>query len=371
MYNRSRWCYVAYDIDSDLNIGVYNKIKSQQSAIARQVGKCDLIIYKKNKIYTIVDNIENERVYHSTAEEDIAVLEQYDYLYVRCGLFYKQYKQMLRPRNNRHYNVIVEIPTYPIKDELWAKAKVRLRRGQLFMAIRSFFGGIYLQDILFKSQIKYIDYLVIISYMKDINGVRCIHIDNGIDVARTKVCKNSNESSKVVMMMVANIAYWQGIDRVIEGIAKYDDKENVEFRVVGEGQEKSSLIRLVEKKQLQSNVKFLGIKNGKELDDLFDECDVAIGSLGLARKKIVGSTLKTREYMARGIPFVASNFETIGDDIKDDVCFVEDNDTPVDISKIVDYVKSIDRKAVSDRFRAFAMKKISWDVQMKKVMSEI
>ena len=46
---------------------------------------------------------------------------------------------------------------------------------------------------------------------------------------------------------------------------------------------------------------------GKELDELFDLADFAIGSLARHRSHIDKiKTLKNREYAARGIPFIYS-----------------------------------------------------------------
>ena len=52
-------------------------------------------------------------------------------------------------------------------------------------------------------------------------------------------------------------------------------------------------------------------RNGEELDEVFDECDFGIGSLGRHRVGIDDiKTLKNREYAARGIPFVYSETDT-------------------------------------------------------------
>ena len=368
---QGRWCYVAYGLDSAKDIGVYNKIRAQQKAINGLTGNCDLVVYGVDNIYTDIYGIKSYINYSENVYDDILILNQYDYLYIRWGAYCKYFRQLLKDKKNEKYTIIVEIPTYPIKAELWGKGKSRFRDGRIIMGIKSVFGGILLQDIVFKSQLKYMDYLTMISYEKDVKGVKCIHIDNGIDICKFQQCSIKKKSSKVIMMIVANLTFSQAIDRVIEGIKQYENKFNIEFRIVGDGDEKSRLIKLVNEYSLQEYVKFLGIKRDRELDILFDECDVAIGSLGMSRDNIVGSTLKTREYMARGIPFVASELETIGEEIEDYVCRIKDDENPVDIEKIIDYVQNVDRERIANIFRNEASKNASWDSQIKKVLQAI
>lgn len=58
---------------------------------------------------------------------------------------------------------------------------------------------------------------------------------------------------------------------------------------------------------IEKQVIFHGQKMGKELDELFDLADFAIGSLARHRSHIDKiKTLKNREYAARGIPFIYS-----------------------------------------------------------------
>lgn len=366
-----KWCYVCYEIYKDIDVGVFKKIRSQQESINRLEGVCDLIIYNNNAIYSLINGVENETEYGENLYDDLVILDDYDCLYIRWGGYHKQFNELLKIKNAKKYKIIVEIPTFPIKKELFAKAKERMKRGQIVRGIKSLFGGIYLQDILFKAQIKNIDYLSLISYEKDVRGVKCIHIDNGIDISRYPRYVIRDTDNPIIMMIVANLSYYQGIDRIIEGLRLYKDKQSIELWIVGEGQEKDNLCQLVKKYGLQNSVRFLGVKDGKDLDDLFNECDVAIGSLGMSREGIVRSTLKTREYMARGVPFVASEYEVIGENVKNNICIVPDNDKPISIEEIVHYLDRIDRKLVSSKLREEAVNNLIWDIQMRKVIDGI
>lgn len=361
-----RWCNVSFGVDINKDVGVYNKIVAQRDAVSRITGNCDLIIFGNDEIYVCTNDGETVKNYTTDIDSDICILSKYDYLYIRWGGANKYFGHILRDGKEYGYKVIVELPSYPIKRELWVKAKGRLKNGQFFPAVKSFIGGIYFQDILLKSQLNRIDHLVLISCEQELSGTNCIHIENGINVFAFQK-REVKHHSKIVMMIVANISYWHGIDRIITGINEYENKDDIELRIVGDGDEKSHLEQMVENFHLADTVKFLGIKRGKELDDLYDECDVAIGSLGLSYSGIYASTLKAREYMARGIPFVATKYERVGEDILPYVHIV-DEEYAINIGNIVRFVNSIDEQNASDALRKYAVEHCTWDSQMQKVI---
>ena len=66
---------------------------------------------------------------------------------------------------------------------------------------------------------------------------------------------------------------------------------------------------LIDRYDLKDKVIFHGALFGAELDDVFNQCQFAIGSLGRHRSGITRiKTLKNREYATRGIPFIYSEF---------------------------------------------------------------
>ncbi|KKX51678.1 hypothetical protein [Sphingobacterium sp. IITKGP-BTPF85] len=70
---------------------------------------------------------------------------------------------------------------------------------------------------------------------------------------------------------------------------------------------------------------------------MFDLADFAIGSLARHRSGITYiRTLKTREYAARGIPFIYSEIDTDFEG-KPYVLKATPDETPLDIAQIVDY----------------------------------
>lgn len=108
---------------------------------------------------------------------------------------------------------------------------------------------------------------------------------------------------------------WHGFDRVIAGMANYyrthtDTHDyKVYLNIVGFGVPElvDSYKKDVAKHQLEKYIIFHSALYGKELDAVFEQSDMGIGSLARHRSGIDKiKTLKNREYAARGIPFVYS-----------------------------------------------------------------
>lgn len=173
---------------------------------------------------------------------------------------------------------------------------------------------------------------------------------------------------------VAEIHFWHGFDRVIKGMYEYYKKphaEKVYFDVVGDGalSEMNMLKLLVKNSGLEKYVKFHGNQSGKELDELFEQADFGIASLGRHRSGITKiKTLKNREYAARGIPFIYSEIDEDFENMPY-VMKASADDSPLDIQKIIDFDKTL--KLTPSEIRESIVKTLSWKVQMQKVIDEI
>jgi hypothetical protein len=178
------------------------------------------------------------------------------------------------------------------------------------------------------------------------------------------------------MAGVANLSFWHGYDRIIEGLSRYyhykrPEEKKVFFHIIGDSSssESNRYKELVKKYGLSDYVKFHGRKFGKDLDSLFNQMDIAVGSLGGHRKNIkFDKSLKNREYCARGIPFF---YSLIDPDFEgqDFIYKVPSNDDPIDISSIIEFIDNSNYD--SARIRNFAEENLTWEQQFKKILDEI
>lgn len=82
------------------------------------------------------------------------------------------------------------------------------------------------------------------------------------------------------------------------------------------------------------------------------------------------STLKSREYLARGIPFVYS-LPIPGIDDECDYCFkVPSDDSAINIDSVMKWVNSLS-KDISTRMRQYAKDNYSWEGQFQILLDRI
>lgn len=201
---------------------------------------------------------------------------------------------------------------------------------------------------------------------------------NGICVESVKLkeSKNTIWSNSFVMIGVASLAEWHGYDRVIRGMADYvknmsSGELKPVFNIVGEGDAKEGLKELVYSLHLNEYVNFFGYMSGEQLDHVFNNSDVGVSSLGLYRKDLnLASDLKSREYCARGMPFIKTGIDIDFDPKPFFVHQVENNNEDVDIRVAIDWFTGLDtiEKKYSEKIRKYAREYIDYTVKTQYLM---
>ena len=119
---------------------------------------------------------------------------------------------------------------------------------------------------------------------------------------------------------------------------------------------------------IKDKIIFHGTLFGKELDDVFNQCQFAIGSLGRHRSGItVIKTLKNREYATRGIPFIYSEQDSDFDH-QPYIIKAPADETPIDIRRIMDFMAHFSMKPEEIRK---TVEPLQWKYQMKKVVDAV
>lgn len=289
-----------------------------------------------------------------------AIKNQIDFVYIRFDhnanpfTFYMAWKM-----KRAGIKVVMEIPTYPYDQEysrtstklrmLWDKLWRKPLAGQLFRIIT------------------FSDY-------EKIFGIPTIQISNGIDFNQIPLKKSVHDTSDELHLIgVAEIHYWHGFDRLVRGLDIYYRKEpkyKVYFHIVGDffgRKEKEAILPLLETNEILRRYIILhGAKYGKELDDLFEKADIAIGSLARHRSGITKiKTLKNREYAARGLSFIYSETDSDFDE-RPYIRKVPANEDPVNIEEIIHFYKQQQCSPLEIRD---SISSLSWKEQMRKVLT--
>lgn len=132
-----------------------------------------------------------------------------------------------------------------------------------------------------------------------------ITITNGVEINKFPLRKKPIYDGKTLnlLMLCGSAVNWHGEDLIIRAISSYKGPVSINFYVLGNVLEASK--KLVTDLKLNDRIKFFDSLKGVELDKIFDEVHIGIGTLALERKGLKEAVpLKVREYMGRGLPFV-------------------------------------------------------------------
>ena len=267
--------------------------------------------------------------------------------------------------NKRGIKCITEIPTYPYDSEFKGyplKYKIPLYKDKLFR----------------KALAKKMEAIVTFSNEETIFGKRTICISNGIDLDSIPI-HNPKKQNDIHLIAVAEIHYWHGFDRLVAGMGEYyklnPDARKVFFHVVGWEDDRGTTSNgylTVEQTAKKYNIGQYVVNHGKlfgdKLDEVFNQCVFAIGSLGRHRSGITNiKTLKNREYAARGIPFIYSETDNDFED-KPYIIKAPADESPINIRQIIDFIDTHDVNPTEIRN---TVEHLSWRFQMEKVVREI
>ncbi|WP_308009439.1 glycosyltransferase [uncultured Fusobacterium sp.] len=332
----------------------YNKI-------FRKIFNKDVILEK-----SVSTKVTKQLLYYKYEKTLKYIFENnFDVIYIRYVYFANPcFIKFLKKIKEKNIKVIVEIPTYPYDKELVHKDMIR--------QIKYFIERKYREKMR-----NYVDKIITFSNDDEIFGIKTVKISNGIDpneisIINKKIKRSINE---INFIGVAGIAFWHGFDRFILSMAEYyknNPKEVVKFHIVGDGNKETVnvLKNLVKENKLENYVIFYGYKSGKELDKIYNKMEVAVGSLGFSRIGLErGAPLKTREYIAKGLPIIIG-YEDIS--LNSSIKFIDkvpNDESLFSIEKIIKWYKNLNM--APEEIRKYAENNLSWDIQMKKVVESI
>ncbi len=291
--------------------------------------------------------------------------QTFSHVYMRhCPLSPKGIR-MLRRLKQSGSRIVVEIPSYPLENE---RQKSTLRR--LYWA--------YSQRC-WKRAAKYVDLFALIGAPADqYLGRPAINIDNGVDVDAIPLrAPQPAPDGKLHFLAVAAMARWHGFDRLIEGVAQLPPEQRQQVIVDMVGSEgDGSLARwqqLTADKGLTDTVRFHGYQTGQRLDALFHQADVGICSLGLHRNGYqMASSLKLREYAARGLPFLYATADPALPKQEPFCLRIAADDSPIPMEEAIAFARQMRLEPeIPAQMRAYAQAHMSWQKPLGDVLNRL
>ena len=356
------------------------KFNGQMLAFANMGYEVDYLAYDNKFVYLINYNTgKKERVgkthfrflraYRSTfgfvdlysSLNKVAGMRKYDYAYFRNKAIAPNAINAFRRLKMNGCKLFVEIPSYGSNEKVLSKkrtvaSKILHYLGKklpplvdLYLLIGLDGGGEYL-------------------------GRPALNIKNGISVEQVP-CKKNTESTCVHILALATMRIWHAFDRLIEGLSQYSGEFEFVIDMVGKDADGSlnDWVELAHKRGIGDKVIVHGPLFGDALDEMFDKCEIAVATLGFHRSGLsCGSTLKIREYTARGIPFIYGYRDESLTGEEFFALRVPANDEPIDMNVVDQWLCSIRKTSeITLKMREYASVNMSWEAEYKRVIELI
>lgn len=347
--------------------GVFKKVKSQVAFFDKNTESCELVIFPKSKPVSTLKALVSLPFVYAYKKK----YSEYDYIYIRRPIvlampFLLHLLKTIR-RKNPSIKVVFEIPTYPYDNE--ENSFVSKLLNNLDCSCRNKLN-------------KFVNRISTFSNDDEIFNIPTIRISNGIDVQSVLTCqKETYHEQEINIVAVANFAPWHGFDRFLKGLIGYykscpDVKVLLHVVGSGTGTDETEYREIVKNNGLEKFVYFYGNLSGDYLSDVFNKADIGLCSLGNHRKGLyLTSELKSREYLARGLPIVSSTkIDIIPEGWK--YCFyVPEDETNINIADIVSFCNRVysekPRSEILKDIRTFAEEKCDMSNTMKPVLEFI
>lgn len=295
-----------FDFDDPHLIGIVKKVRTQCEAFRKAGFEVTHITPASNRIR--VDEAgeieESEPIGNKVMRRNRLAkrvsdmpLSKYAGCYIRFQYFDGAMLKILRALRQNGVASVVEVPTYPYHDEMALQGP----KGYMKLAC----------DALYRRRcVNLVNRFAVTADIPLVFDRQPMRMTNGIDIENTPVSHSSEAAGTIECVTVSSMMPWHGYDRAINGLAEYlkkmrgseDARPNIVLHMVGDGTERENYEHLADELGISDNVIFHGMLSGAELDRVIDSCSIGIGSLGLHR---IGqpnvSTLKSREYTARGL----------------------------------------------------------------------
>lgn len=353
-----------YNIDE--SEGIWKKIESQVEAM-RNIGfsvdffymdSGDIIYSNGVGLEKINPTFKHKYFFYYNVKEYLRLnKKEYDFVYVRKphgGLFSLSLPALLK--YTTHSQNIMEIPTYPYSNEI---KTLKLKVSEMFFTI---------SRLLYMKRLNRIVYFG--KPVDKIWGVNAVGLSNGIDINKIRMTDRiAKENKEFTIVAVANLSFWHGYDRLIYGLKEYNGMRQVVCNIVGDLEPEYSRLREVAKEcGVLDRVNFLGRLSGKDLDEIFSKADVCVDAVGRHRSgNDYNSSIKSKEYCARGLPFIKSHIDSAFDR-NEFVYQAQAEDTPLNINDIITWRESLEN-GFEERERRFAEENLTWEIQFKKLFN--
>ena len=281
-------------------------------------------------------------------------IAQADLVYIRQELALIKLWRKLRPHIvNKPYIVEIPTPLHIYFQEIKNSTQIANWKKNIFFI---WLIKRQIADILSLSKmiIEFAEELspLVLKYKKRIylwqNGVNLpkLYGTSSYQLFNHATIDNFCQHKQLNLIMVANLADYHGLDRLILGLAKYYQTKTPEIAVrvtivAGENAALNSNKQLVNQLALNKHISFAGYNASSELFQLYQVTNIAIGPIASYRKNLFqASSLKLREYALFGLPSIIDHHDY---DLssKDYILQIPSDNAPVDVNQLINFYQHL------------------------------
>lgn len=291
--------YYIYFNNGPLGVNLRKKINSQIDIMRKYCEVKEIQINEREVPVTkrILDKLPFISIDKWETDEVFQIIQEPDFLYVRRNRADRRYVNFFHMIKQKYpqCKVIIEIYTYPFYKDEYASPK---RWPNL------------IKEVYYNKKLKScVDRFTTYSADTEIWGVKAMPQSNGINVNDFCIVRHRRPDDEIHLIAVAMFQKHHGYERILNALADYIEaggKRKLKITMVGEGAELEYYEELIAQRKLESYVYLTGRKQGKALDALYSDADIALGSFGMYKIGLKnGSILKIREYLAKGLPVIS------------------------------------------------------------------
>ncbi|MBC8062347.1 MAG: glycosyltransferase [Clostridiaceae bacterium] len=271
--------------------------------------------------------------------------EKPDFIYIRDILYYFN----LYPRLSKIAPVFVEIQTNILEEfKLYNKKRYFVENYFKRSYFKNISAFICITKEIYKNESQY-------------NKKQGFILGNGIDVSEIEFVPLKKENNKINLIFIGSHQLpWHGVERLLDSFLKAENKDKFQLHIVGYenilGEE-------------HEDIKFYGfIKDKKSMEEVFARCDIGIGTMSLYKKNMnEAAPLKTRHYLAKGLPVVIGYEDVDIDDQLPFVLRVANDSSLLDFKSIERFYQGTKELRLDKTITEYALNNISWEKKVKKL----
>jgi hypothetical protein len=208
-------------------------------------------------------------------------------------------------------------------------------------------------------------------YQKNKGCKNVIVSPNGINVSQFPIRKSPVLGDEIRLLFLkgtAGVSAWNGLDRITNSLQQYylnnpNPSDKIKLLIGG---------HILENEVPDSEyIEQLGYLNKDSIDKLVNQVHLGVSTMALYKKNLEeAAVLKTREYIARGLPFIyAAKDPDLNEDASAFSLKFSNDETLIDMIKVIEFAKKVNSDPLHpQKMRAYAEKHLDYKAKMKKLI---